>query len=244
MAKYSGAVVLLLALVGFAAAEVFFEEKFEDASWESRWVKSSWKQKEGTAGDWTWTAGKFYGDEVADKGIQTGPDARFYAISSEMENTVSNEGKDLVLQFSVKNEQKLDCGGGYIKLLPATSNMEGFSGDTPYSIMFGPDICGYSTKRVHVIFTYKGTNLLTKKSITCETDELTHVYTLILKPDNTYKVLIDNVEKAAGELEADFDFLEPKTIKDPEATKPDDWDERAMIPDETDVKPEGYDDIP
>jgi len=29
--------------------------------------------------------------------------------------------------------------------------------------MFGPDICGTSTKKVHVIFTYKGKNLLTKK---------------------------------------------------------------------------------
>merc|ERR1712216_288583 len=32
--------------------------------------------------------------------------------------------------------------------------------------------------------------------------------------------------------------------KDPDATKPDDWDERAQIPDESDVKPEGWDDIP
>jgi hypothetical protein len=36
-----------------------------------------------------------------------------------------------------------------------------FSGDSPYGIMFGPDVCGTSTKRVHVIFTYKGKNLLT-----------------------------------------------------------------------------------
>ena len=33
------------------------------------------------------------------------------------------------------------------------SKLEDFSGDTPYSIMFGPDICGYSTKKVHVILT-------------------------------------------------------------------------------------------
>jgi calreticulin len=66
--------------------------------------------------------------------------------------------------------------------------MEGFGGDTPYSIMFGPDICGFATKKVHVIFTYKGTNYLIKKDIKAETDQLTHVYTLVVKPDNTYKV--------------------------------------------------------
>ena len=47
-------------------------------------------------------------------------------------------------QFQVKHEQDLDCGGGYIKLVPASSKskMKDFGGDTPYSIMFGPDICG------------------------------------------------------------------------------------------------------
>eukprot|EP00191_Tetraselmis_sp_GSL018_P009534 CAMPEP_0177603708 /NCGR_PEP_ID=MMETSP0419_2-20121207/15673_1 /TAXON_ID=582737 /ORGANISM="Tetraselmis sp., Strain GSL018" /LENGTH=57 /DNA_ID=CAMNT_0019097531 /DNA_START=401 /DNA_END=571 /DNA_ORIENTATION=+ len=47
-------------------------------------------------------------------------------------------------QFQVKNEQNLDCGGGYIKLIPAESEdqMPHFNGETPYSIMFGPDVCG------------------------------------------------------------------------------------------------------
>jgi calreticulin len=234
--------VALLALLASASATVFYEEKFSD-DWADRWTKSDFKVSEGSAGDFTLTAGKWYGDAEADKGIQTGPDARFYAISSEM-TPFSNEGKDLVLQFSVKHEQKLDCGGGYIKIMPSTSDMVSFGGDTPYNIMFGPDICGSSTKRVHVIFNYKGTNLLTKKTITCETDEMSHVYTLILKPDNTYQVLIDNKEKASGKLEDDWDFLKPSTIKDPEATKPEDWDERPKIVDPEDVKPEGFDDIP
>jgi hypothetical protein len=37
-------------------------------------------------------------------GIQTTPDSRFYAISSEFRE-FSNRGKTLVLQFSVKHEQ-------------------------------------------------------------------------------------------------------------------------------------------
>eukprot|EP00959_Pyramimonas_sp_CCMP1952_P238109 4976143-Pyramimonas_sp.AAC.1 len=45
-------------------------------------------------------------------------------------------------------------------------------------------------------------------------------------------------------MEDDWDFLAPKQIKDPSASKPEDWDERAMIEDPEDVKPEGYDDIP
>ena len=208
-------------------------------------MASDWKKDEGTSGDFVLTAGKWFGDEQNDRGIQTSEDARFYAISADMGATFSNEGKTLVLQFSAKHEQKLDCGGGYIKLMPSSVDQKTFSGDSPYAVMFGPDICGASTKRVHAIFTDKtGKNLLTKKTIPCETDELTHVYTLVVHPNNTYAVLVDGETRESGDLEDHWDFLPPREISDPDAKKPEDWDDRARIPDETDVKPEGWDDIP
>jgi calreticulin len=108
----------------------------------------------------------------------------------------------------------------------------------------GPDICGYSTKKVHVIFTYKGKNHLIKKEIKPETDEKTHIYTLIVNPDNTYEVQIDLKTVQTGSLYDDWDMLQPKIIKDPKAKKPEDWDEREEIPDPSDKKPDGYDDIP
>jgi len=154
--------LLLIAVLAIANATVFYKEQFGDG-WSSRWVKSSWKKNDGTAGDWQHTAGDWYGDKNEDAGIMTTPDARFYAISSKLPKSFSNRGKDLVLQFSVKHTQKIDCGGGYIKLLPDNLDQSKFGGDSDYAIMFGPDICGTSTKRVHVIFTYKGKNLLTKK---------------------------------------------------------------------------------
>ena len=59
-----------------------------------------------------------------------------------------------------------------------------------------------------------------------------------MKPDNTYEVLIDNQQSQSGSLEDDWDFLPPKEIKDPEAKKPEDWDDRAKIDDPEDKKPE------
>ena len=126
---------------------------------------------------------------------------------------------------------------------PKSNELKDFDNETPYSIMFGPDICG-GNRRVHVILEYKGENVLIEKTIAPEIDELTHVYTLILKPDNTYKVLIDNEEKAGGSIADDWKMLPPKTIPDPDASKPEDWVDEEMIPDPDDVKPEGYDDIP
>lgn len=74
--------------------------------------------------------------------------------------------------------------------MPSTSSQEDFHGETDYNIMFGPDICGPGTKKVHVIFNYKGKNHLIKKDIRCKDDEYTHVYTLIVTPDNKYEVSI------------------------------------------------------
>lgn len=210
------------------------------AAWESRWVKSSFKGSD--EGAWGWTAGKNYGDPD-NKGMQTTTDYRWYDISTKTED-FNNKGKTLVLQYTVKHEQTLDCGGGYIKLAPKGVDQSKFGGDSEYSIMFGPDICGYSTKKVHVIFTYKGKNHLIKREIKPETDEKTHIYTLILKPDNTYEVQIDLKSVQTGSLYDDWDMLEPKIIKDPKASKPADWDEREEIDDPEDKKPDGYDDIP
>lgn len=66
---------------------------------------------------------------------------------------------------------------------------------------------------MHVIFSYKGKNHLIKKEIRCKDDVYTHVYTLVVKPDNKYEVLIDNEVVESGDLEADWDFLAPKKIK-------------------------------
>ncbi|KAF7666733.1 hypothetical protein LDENG_00095450 [Lucifuga dentata] len=219
-------------------AKVYFQETFLDGDeWRSRWLDSKHKSD---YGQWKLTAGKFYGDAEKDKGLQTSQDARFYATSAHFE-PFSNEGKSLVVQFTVKHEQKIDCGGGYVKIFPADLDQANLHGDSSYYIMFGPDICGYSTKKVHVIFNYKGKNHLIKKEIKCKDDELTHLYTLILNPDQTYEVKLDNKKVESGSLEDDWDFLPPKKIKDPEAKKPEDWDDRAKIDDADDTKPEDWD---
>jgi len=241
--KYTFLLAVLLGLAALSSAKVYFSEDFGDG-WESRWVKSTNKESEGTQGEWAVSAGKYSG-VPENKGLQTTQDARFYQISAALPEEFSNKDKDLVVQYTVKHEQKIDCGGGYLKLLPAKDvDQVNFHGDTPYNIMFGPDICGSSTKKVHLIFNYKGQNHLLKKDVKCETDEFTHIYTLILHPDNTYEVKIDNKEVAKGSLKEDWDMLPPKEIKDPEAKKPEDWVDDKMIPDPEDKKPEGWDDIP
>ncbi|XP_050454523.1 calreticulin [Cataglyphis hispanica] len=231
------ALALLLGLV-IVSAEVYLDEKFPDDSWEQNWVYSEHPDKE--FGKFVLSHGKFWNDAENDKGIQTSQDARFYALSKKF-TPFSNKDKTLVIQFTVKHEQNIDCGGGYIKVFDCSLDQKDMHGETPYEIMFGPDICGPGIKKVHVIFSYKGKNLLINKDIRCKDDIYTHLYTLIVKPDNTYKVLIDNEEVESGELEADWAFLPPKKIKDPSQTKPADWDDNISIDDPEDKKPEDWD---
>merc|ERR1719379_1653062 len=229
--------LVAIACIGFATAEVYFEEDFS-GDWESRWIQSKAKDD---LGEMKVTSGKYFGDEEAAKGLQTSQDAKFYAISAKTKE-FSNEGKDLVIQYTVKFEQDIDCGGGYLKL--GAFEPEKFEGDSKYNIMFGPDICGSSTKKTHVIFNYKEKNLDKKKEVRCESDTLSHLYTLIVKPDNTYEVQIDMNKVDSGSLAEGWDFLEPKQIRDPDEKKPADWVDEAEIDDPEDKKPAGYDDIP
>jgi len=235
-------VLVFIACLALASATVHFKEEF-DAGWEDRWVYSTVDDAAGTAGKFKATPGNYYGDAEKDSGIQTSTDARFYKSSAQFPK-FSNKGKPLVLQYTVKHEQDLDCGGAYLKLLPPGTDQKSFTGESPYNIMFGPDVCGYSTKRVHFIFNHKGTNHLIKKTVTPVADKLTHLYTAIVYPDQTYEVRIDNEKKESGKLVEDWDFLPPKEINDPSVSKPADWVEEKEIPDPEDKKPEGWDDIP
>jgi calreticulin len=232
-----------LALLAVANAEIFYKETF-DKDWKDRWVVSNWKKSSGEAGAWKHTAGEWYGNKDEDAGLQTSQDARFYAISSKTPKPFTNEGKDLIVQFQIRFPQKIDCGGGYIKLLPSTTDQENFNGDSPYYIMFGPDVCGTSTKRVHVILNYKGENKLIKKDVRCEDDQLSHVYTLILRPDQTYEVRIDGTKKESGSLLDDWEFLAPKTIKDPSVSKPSEWVDEPLMDDPEDQKPSDWENTP
>jgi len=207
----------LLTTIWTAQATVYFKEEFAEGDWKSRWISSTSKGDE--QGVFELSHGDFFGDAEKDLGLQTSQDARFYGISTKFP-AFSNEGKTLVIQFSVKHQQDIDCGGGYVKVFGSDLEPSELKGDSPYHIMFGPDICG-TDKRIHVIFNYKGNTHLLKKEIDPKTDVFTHVYTLVVEPDDTYMVKKDGEVVQQGSLE---DWVKDPEIPDPDDKKPEDWD--------------------
>merc|ERR1712190_192588 len=113
-----------------------------------------------------------------------------------------------------------------------------FGDPTIYNIMFGPDKCGY-TKRTHLIFSYKGKNVLKKSDLDYkqEGEGTSHLYRMVLKPDNTVRGEIDEEKIYEGSIKEDWEVLAPKEITDPADKKPEDWVDDSMIDDPEDKKP-------
>merc|ERR1712226_744983 len=222
--------------LGLASGKIYFSETFGDG-WESRWTASKWKESEGTQGKLVAATGKWFGDAAEDQGIQTSEDSKFFGISAGFDS-FSNDGKDLIIQYQAKYEKDVECGGGYVKVGPKLDDLTTFGDPTPYNVMFGPDKCGY-TKRTHLIFTYKGKNVLKKSDLAYkqENEGTSHLYRMILRKDNTARVEIDQEEIYKGSIKEDWEVLKPKEISDPADKKPSDWVDDSMIDDPDDKKP-------
>merc|ERR1711959_401222 len=143
--------------------------------------------------------------------------------------------------MGAKYEKDVECGGGYLKIGPKMDDQTKFGDPTAYNIMFGPDKCGY-TKRTHLIFNHKGKNVLKKSDLDYkqEPDQVSHLYRLTVKPDNTVRVDIDQENIYEGSLKDDWELLEPKEISDPDDKKPSDWADDSMMDDPEDKKPDDW----
>jgi calreticulin len=231
--------IVCIGSLALASGKVHFSETFGDG-WESRWTASKWKESEGTAGKFVASTGKWFKDEKEDQGIQTSEDSKFFGLSASFDS-FSNEGKELIIQYQAKYEKDVECGGGYVKVGPKMDDATAFGDPTVYNVMFGPDKCGY-TKRTHLIFNYKGKNVLKKSDLSYkqEGEGTSHLYRMVLKPDNTVRVEIDEEKIYEGSVKEDWDVLKPKEISDPDDKKPSDWADDSMIDDPDDKKPDDW----
>nr|CAX75038.1 calnexin [Schistosoma japonicum] len=180
--------------------------------------------------------------------------AKHHAVSTRLSRPIKFDTDELVIQYDVKFQDGIDCGGAYIKLLSASPNLDlkQFNDKTPYTIMFGPDKCGLENK-FHFIFRYKNPNTGVyeekhAKKVVPElesyfSDKKTHLYTLVLRSDNSFERYIDQIKVQSGNLLDDFDppVNPPKEIDDPHDKKPSDWDEREKIVDINAKKPDDWD---
>ncbi|PON57007.1 Calreticulin/calnexin [Parasponia andersonii] len=243
-----GVMIMLLSCFAFricSSSDAIFYESFED-SFEGRWIVSEKDDYNGV-----WKLSKSEGHD--DHGLLVSEKARKYAIVKELDQNLALKDKTIALQFEVRLQNGLECGGAYLKYLrpqDAGWKAKEFDNESPYSIMFGPDKCG-STNKLHFILKHKNpkngeyVEHHLKNPPSVPSDKLTHVYTALLTPDNELRILVDGEEKKKANFLSPEDFEPPlipaKTIPDPNDKKPEDWDEREKIPDSDAVKPDDWD---
>ncbi|KAL1023866.1 hypothetical protein UPYG_G00047540 [Umbra pygmaea] len=238
--------------------EVYLSETFDDGSLD-RWTVSKTMKEDVDEDiakyDGKWSVEQLKENKVpGDMGLVLKSRAKHHAIASLLDKPFVFLDDPLVVQYEVNFQDGIDCGGAYLKLLSDTDDLdlEKFHDRTPYTVMFGPDKCGEDYK-LHFIFRHK--NPLNKdleekhaKRVDVDlkkfyTDKKTHLYTLVLNPDNSYEIYVDQSSVSRGSLLHDVvpPVNPPKEIDDPADSKPEDWDERAKIPDPEAVKPEDWD---
>nr|XP_023022911.1 calmegin-like [Leptinotarsa decemlineata] len=229
--------------------KVYFAEHFDDVpQFEKRWMKSQAK-KEGidediAKYDGVWEVEQPHKDAFqGDSGLVLKSKAKHAAIAAALNKPFVFSDKPLIVQYEVLLQDGQECGGAYLKLIseaPETKNLQNFHDKTPYTIMFGPDKCGNDHK-LHFIFKHKNPRNGTVEEKHCQkpkerleeifSDKLPHLYTLVLRPDNTFEILVDKKIINSGSLLEDFvpPVNPPAEIDDPNDKKPADWDESCVI---------------
>lgn len=224
----------------------FHFESFQDDSYKEQWQITSLPNY---TGKWELRETKEPQAISHEKMMFMSSESSYYGISTKFDSPLDLKDKTLVVQYEVRIEDSFDCGGAYIKLF-GNENFDSpltMSNETKYVIMFGPDKCG-DTNKVHFIFrhqerdgSFEEKHMNEPPSI--KDDKISHIYSLIVRPDNTFEVLIDGSSSKSGNLLNDFtpSVNPPKTIDDPTDKKPDDWVDEEMIDDESAVKPDDWD---
>ncbi|XP_060599699.1 calnexin-like isoform X1 [Ruditapes philippinarum] len=241
-------------------AKPYLAETFDGADVLKRsWIKSQAK-KDDVEEDIAKYDGKWSVEEPKDSalegdlGLLLKSKAKHHAVSKKLNKVFDFSGNPFIVSYEVKYQNGIDCGGAYIKLLSKQNNadLKSFHDKTPYTIMFGPDKCGLDHK-LHFIFRHKNpkTGEIEEKHAkkpsgnldSFFSDKKTHLYTLVVNPDNSFEILVDNKVINSGNLLQDMSppVNPPKEIDDPNDKKPSDWDEREKIPDPDAKKPDDWD---
>eukprot|EP00112_Aurelia_sp_Birch-Aquarium-sp1_P024443 Seg774.1_Seg774.3 transcript_id=Seg774.1_Seg774.3/GoldUCD/mRNA.D3Y31 product=Calnexin protein_id=Seg774.1_Seg774.3/GoldUCD/D3Y31 len=241
---------------GFAfIAEPFHSNK----EFNEQWIVSQAK-KDGVEAAISKYDGKWSIEEPKDNAIKGDlalvlkEKAKHHAISTMLPTKYDFTDQPFIVQYEVKFQNALECGGAYMKLLSDLPklDLEEVTDKSQYTIMFGPDKCGEDSK-LHFIFQHKHpkTGKFEEKHSKKPTgdfskvfdDKKTHLFTLIVRPDNTFEIRVDKQVVNSGSLLSDFEpAVNPsKEIDDPNDKKPEGWDDREKIVDPAAKKPDDWD---
>ena len=235
--------LLFLSLRGiFPPGDIFFYETFEHFE-ESNWSTSSNKKYEGE-----WSVSQSFPPQGRDNEtvLMQLERNKHYAISTPFNKPLVFNGKTLIFQYEFRAQHSFTCSGAYMKIFSSKNfDPTKMNDKTQWTILFGPDRCG-EKQEIKLIF-----NLFNPKKKEMEervlinpprfpVDYANHLVTLIIRPNATFEIRLDNTQARAGSLCDDFNppICPKQFVYDRNDRKPKDWDDNEYIYDYSVKKPE------
>lgn len=250
------ALVTATPFVAFSRSKIqpgsFLEQFQYDTLAESGWVANTSPRHDDSLylGEWAIEESKKSPGFEGDRALVMKSEAAFHGLSKKLDTpVVHDDDHDLVLQFEVKFQYGITCGGAYLKLVGGDVGPLSWNDVSPYKVLFGPDICGSQNRLLFIITKQQNGETMESKLRTppmARENLLSNLYTLIVRKNMELELRINGQTAKAGHLLHKAHFLEPALgeadlVPDMLAQKPDDWDERQLIFDPDASKPEDWD---
>ena len=225
---------------------ILYYENFSDPNVMDRWIPTVHHRFTGK-----WAAQLTYPLQTRrfEKAIVTQTRSASHAISTKFRHPIAVPGESLVIQFEARAQLLFTCGSAVMTVFTDPDfNPSDVNNGTYRWLEFGPETCGRNNRTHLDVFTKRDNGDHVRHSLRrapwIPVDEISHLYTLVIRPDGTFEALIDNRSMRNGTFVSDFEppVFELPTIDDPNDKKPDDWVDDVIIPDPNAVKPDDWND--
>ena len=218
--------VALFICIVFTLGKIYLYEDF-NSTWKQRWTTSLKNTANFTLATTPWNHHYPELNALRFDGNKT------HGAITHAFTPFTNANHTLYIQFIAAIPQNSHNVAAFIKLLPKGFNQSSFGFNSPYLVLFGPSFQEKEEsldKVLKLILSYKGNNFDWKQKPQVPDNKIFNLYTFELNPDNRYRVTIDKLPlKTRHTLYEDWNILLPKYIRDPQAVKPPEWDDRENI---------------
>ncbi|CAI1827024.1 hypothetical protein SEUBUCD646_0A00210 [Saccharomyces eubayanus] len=240
-----------------------FEGYVDTKHLNEKWITSGATNEKGAkiyGAQWRISQGPLQGS-LPNKGLVVRTNNAAAMIGHVLETPVNVSDTDtLVVQYEIKVENSLTCGGAFIKLVSSLVDTDALKSYSPgkegVELVFGPDYCvpdtdgvQFAINKVHKITHQSELKYLQEAPLSRLTDNSqSHLYTLIIdESTQSLQILIDGKIAMARERIKDTskDLFKPPispllVVPNVSVTKPNDWDDRIWIADPALVKPDDW----
>ncbi|EAY18758.1 Calreticulin family protein [Trichomonas vaginalis G3] len=220
-----------------------FYDNFTDPFVMKRWIQS---RNASFNGKWVNELSYPLQGRRGEKGLVITDKEKSSLISQILPAPIFTLNETIVIQYEVRAQLVYSCFKSLLRIHTKSFDPFHQTNKTHGTIEFGPVHNNKKTKAILNFYTEdKNGSLIAhkiEKDIKIPYDEIAHLYTLIIRPNNTFEYMIDGMSFLNGTFTDSFKepVVQPKYIDDPTDKKPSDWVDDEFIPDPNAVKPDDW----